>query len=159
MGALANRWLARRIGLGKTILGSSLTQSLLRMLLPAAALLAVAGPLFLGIGQLVGDAAGTISEVNKVTVRQGLTPDALLGRVNSTMNLAGASLGPLGALAGGFVGEKLGVPAALLISAVGTLLANGWLISSPIQHIRTASDIRPLPPTGSQSAFPGGAGL
>jgi hypothetical protein len=74
------------------------------------------------------------------------------------MNLVGAGLSPLGALAGGFLGEKLGVPAALLVSAVGAILANGWLIFSPIPRVRTTFDISPLPPTGSQAAFPGGAG-
>jgi predicted MFS family arabinose efflux permease len=127
LGALANRTLSRRIGLGNTLVGSALTQSALRLLLPAAALLPVAGPLFLALGQLFGDAAGTIADVNEITVRQTLTPDHLLGRVNSTMNLVGASFGPLGALAGGFIGESLGVPAALLISAIGTVAANAWL--------------------------------
>jgi predicted MFS family arabinose efflux permease len=117
VGALASRPLARRIGLGKTLLGSSLTQSLPRMLLPAAALLPVAGPLFLGIGypRLCR---------NRLRHQRGhcaARPDARCpcGAGNSTMNLVGAGLSPLGALAGGFLGEKLGVPAALLVSAVG----------------------------------------
>ncbi len=135
LGALANSSLVHRWGLGKTILSSALTSSMLRLLLPAAALLPIAGPIFLGIGQLFGDAAWTVADINEVTVRQSLTPDALLGRVNSTMNLIGASFGPLGALAGGFLGERLGIPSALLVSAAGGLLATTWLLASPVRGI------------------------
>ncbi|MCX6026836.1 MAG: MFS transporter [Chloroflexi bacterium] len=87
--ALASRPLARRIGLGKTLLGSPLTQSLPRMLLPGAALLPVAGPLFLGIGY----------------------PRLCRNRLRHQRG-----------------------------------------------HCAASFDISPLPPTGSQAAFPGGAG-
>lgn len=134
LGALANRSLVRRWGLGGTILGGAVVQSVLRFLLPLAALMPGLGLLFLGLGQLFGDSAGTITEINEVTMRQSLIPANLLGRVNSTMNLIGASFGPLGALAGGFLGERLGVPATLLVSASGGLLATVFLIASPIRY-------------------------
>jgi predicted MFS family arabinose efflux permease len=134
LGALANRSLVRRWGLGRIILGGAAVQSVLRFLLPLAALMPGLGLLFLGLGQLIGDGARTVTEINEVTMRQNLTPDYLLGRVNSTMNLIGASFGPLGALAGGFLGERLGVPATLLVSATGGLLATVFLIASPIRY-------------------------
>jgi MFS family permease len=137
LGALANRCIVHRWGLGRTILGGALSSSVLRLLLPAAALVPVAGPLFLGIGQLFGDAGWTVADINEITVRQSLTPDALLGRVNSTMNLIGASFGPLGALAGGFLGERMGIPATLLVSAAGGLLATTLLLASPVGGIGT----------------------
>jgi predicted MFS family arabinose efflux permease len=135
LGALANRPLVQRWGLGRIILGGAFLRSALGFLLPASALVPGAGPLFLGLGQLFGDAAATVTEVNEITVRQSLTPDYLLGRVNSTMNLIAASFGPLGALAGGLLGERLGIPATLLVCAAGGLLAALWLFASPVRGI------------------------
>jgi len=73
-----------------------------------------------------------------------------MGRVDSTMKLVGASFGPLGAQAGGFVGAALGVPAALLINATGMVAANIWLFFSPMRHVRTASASATLASLGRQ---------
>jgi len=73
-----------------------------------------------------------------------------MGRVDSTMRHVGASYGPLGAQAGGFVGEALGVPAALLINATAMVAAAVWLFLSPLGHIRSASASATLASLGRQ---------
>jgi hypothetical protein len=50
--------------------------------------------------QLFGDSFQTVYMINSVSLRQGVTPDRLLGRVNASMELLTAGIGPLGALVG-----------------------------------------------------------
>lgn len=52
-----------------------------------------------------------------MTLLQRLTPNRLLGRVNGATSTLAFGLMPLGALAGGFVGERLGLPLVFLGAA------------------------------------------
>ncbi|MEZ4664170.1 MAG: hypothetical protein R2911_42110 [Caldilineaceae bacterium] len=76
----------------------------------------------------------TFYNVGQVSLRQSITPDHLLGRMNATLNFAVAGLIPLGALLGGFAGEWIGLRPTLLISAGGEFLAIGWLLFSPVRN-------------------------
>ncbi len=56
-----------------------------------------------------------------VSLRQRVTPDGMLGRVNSAYRLFAWGTRPIGALAGGLLGQLLGLRAVFLISAVVAL--------------------------------------
>lgn len=69
----------------------------------------------------------TIGNVVSQSLRQRLVPGVLLGRVGGAGRTLSLGLMPLGALLGGLVGERAGLPAAFL-GAVGlSLLACGYL--------------------------------
>lgn len=55
--------------------------------------------------------------VTQTTIRQAITPPALMGRVAATIQFAIYGVRPLGALAGGAVGGWLGLEAALWLAA------------------------------------------
>jgi hypothetical protein len=74
---------------------------------------------------------------NDMSLRQGLTPDALLGRVNGTMRAANRTMGAVGALAGGTAATLLGERPALVIVVCIFAAAFMIAIASPL---RTASD-------------------
>lgn len=59
----------------------------------------------------------TLSSVVTVGLRQQIVPGQLLGRVNSVFRMLGWGLMPLGALAGGFVAQEMGLRAPFLIAA------------------------------------------
>ena len=61
--------------------------------------------------------------VTTVSLRQQLTPDRLLGRINSCYRLLAWGVAPLGALAGGAMGSLLGLRAVFIASTVISLLA------------------------------------
>ncbi len=64
--------------------------------------------------------------INFLALRQAVTPEPLLGRMTSTMRwLILIPAGP-GALAGGYVGEHLGLRYAMGIGGIGALLLAGW---------------------------------
>jgi hypothetical protein len=47
-----------------------------------------------------------------------------------------AGVGPLGALLSGALAETIGVRETLFVATAGVLLSTGWLIASPIRHVR-----------------------
>jgi len=87
------------------------------------------------IGQLCGDALQDIYMITQTSLRQGLTLDRLLGRVNTSIQLLVMGVAPLGALVGGGLAEVIGARATLLVASTGIVLATGWVISSPIRSI------------------------
>ena len=96
--------------------------------------------------QVLGDGCYTVYEINQVSLRQSITPGRLLGRVNAGMKLSGQAAMLIGALAGGLLGETVGLRGTLVIAANGVLLAALWLLISPVRTLReTLPEIAPLP--------------
>jgi len=89
------------------------------------------------LGQVGFGLGLTIFQVGQVSLRQSITPDHLLGRMNATLNVATAALIPIGALLGGFAGEWFGLRTALLLAVIGELSAVLWLLRSPIRALNT----------------------
>ncbi|HXW63610.1 MAG TPA: MFS transporter [Burkholderiaceae bacterium] len=115
--------LARRIGPGPAlVLGIALCAVgwLLLALAPAGALGVIAFTLMLtcfGVGAV-------FLFINFLALRQAVTPAPLLGRMTTTMRWLILLPGPPGALLGGWLGEHLGLQAAMGFSGgVGLLLA------------------------------------
>jgi predicted MFS family arabinose efflux permease len=74
----------------------------------------------------------TLIFVNFLSLRQAVTPEPLLGRMTSTMRwliLIGA--GP-GALAGGYIGEHVGLRASLGAAGAGAVLLTVFACRSPV---------------------------
>ena len=63
-----------------------------------------------------------------VSLRQLLTPSAMLGRVNATTRLLSWGALPLGALLGGAVGEMIGIRPTMVVSALGSILVVAWVL-------------------------------
>ena len=98
------------------------------------------------IGALAGlmaiNGAGTaLSSVLLITVRQLRTPDAILGRVNATMRTVTYGTIPLGALAGGVVGDWVGARTGLLIGAALCLGTVVWVACSPLRTITRIDEL------------------
>ena len=62
-----------------------------------------------------------ISNIVMVSMRQRITPDRLLGRINSGYRLIAWGTIPLGAAAGGLLGQVFGVRAVFISMAVVSL--------------------------------------
>lgn len=88
-----------------------------------------------------GGVGTAVSNVLLITIRQLRTPDALLGRVNATMRTVTYGTIPLGALAGGLMGDWIGIRPALLVGAVLCLSTIVWVALSPLRGIRRLGDL------------------
>lgn len=119
--SLAGDRISRRIGPGPClVLGFAITGSGWAMLsLAPVGALGVAA--FAGMLCLFGVGAVLVF-INFLALRQAVTPEPMLGRMTSTMRwLTLLPAGP-GALLGGWLGEHLGLRAALAFAGVGSLL-------------------------------------
>lgn len=140
-GVVASR-VAARFGYGAAVGGGGVLMAAASMLVPFAG-----GPLPLIVVPLV--AAATVAgfgrvvfEVARVALSQAAVPDHMLGRVFGTQNTVIMATLPFGAVAGGAVGDLIGLRATLALDAAGMLVAMLPLILS---GVRSQRDL-PAPP-------------
>jgi MFS family permease len=137
LGSLAGSVLAapalRRLGAKATLIVGFALGGAFQGLVPLAHGSVVQAGLFLLTAQIIGDALMTMAFVNDVSLRQLLVPDRLLGRVSATVNVLGVAAMPIGALAGGVVGQFASPRAALAAGAIGFSLAAFWVVVAPIR--------------------------
>jgi MFS family permease len=98
---------------------------------PTALAAAILGLAFVGNGFGLG-----LSNVLAVSLRQAVTPDRLLGRMNASYRFLTYGAVPIGALLGGALGELLGLRAAVAVGAVGSLLTVPWVLARPLPGLR-----------------------
>lgn len=134
-GALLAERVPQRVGFGPTLVGALVVVPLATLLIPLAD-----GPLPAVLTMLlaaqIGDVALAIFSINELSLRQAVTPDHLLGRVNSCMRLIETGVGPVGALLGGALGALIGLRATMVVGAAGMLLAGVWLGLSQVRALR-----------------------
>ena len=134
LGALIGGRLAKAIGIGPTIVVSAALAGLAAFAVPLAPQddpfwVLVIGGLFFGFGVVVYN-------VNQVGLRQAITPDRMLGRMNATMRLIVWGTIPIGALIGGILGATIGLQSALWVSAIGASLSFLPVLFSPVRSLR-----------------------
>lgn len=112
-------------------------------LAPLATSAGVIGVSLLVAQQFVSDPAWTILDINTVSLRQAVTADEALGRVNATFRVGDVGGQMVGTLVGGYVGDAFGARAALWVGVAALLVAAVWLAVSPVRNLRSL-------PTGEQ---------
>ncbi len=136
LGALVAAPLARRLGLGPTIVASQVLTGISRLLIPLAMGPKPAVVATLMAGEFLLGLARPVFNINQVSLRQRITPDRLQGRMNATMRFIMWAFTPAGALLGGLLGEAIGLRKTMLIAALGVLLAFLWALLSPLRALR-----------------------
>ncbi len=127
---------ARRFGIGATMIGSAVVSNAGTLLIPLAT-----GPqwtvlLLLGAGFFLRGLGMTGCNVQVYAIRQAIIPDRLQGRANATYQLLTHGFIPVGALLGGFLGERIGLHPTMLLSASGLFFSWLWLFFSPARSLR-----------------------
>src|SRR5438132_866747 len=135
LGAVTANRLANRIGIGRAIvvgiLAGSLSSFGVVLATPQFAFVFLTAMVFVG-------ALGTLwYNINQVSLRQSLVPVRIQGRLNATMRFLVWGTLPIGSLLGGALGEIIGVYPAIVLAAVGGLLAIPWVFFSPVRHLMT----------------------
>lgn len=162
LGALFVEPVTRRLGLGPTLAGALLVGALGELCIPLAGGTVLLATAVLALGEVLVRSSDWVFEVNFAALRQGLTPDRLRGRVHATVRVFTAGLVPLGAFAGGLLGEAIGLRPTVLLGAAGVLLAFLWVVLSPVRSLRSLPEdtvpTEPRPPedptTGASGARP-----
>jgi len=74
--------------------------------------------------------------ISSTTLRQTVTPPALLGRVSALFLTVNAGVRPLGAALGGLVGSAWGEPASLWLALAGFALQAGVIAASKVRGLQ-----------------------
>ncbi len=135
VGAFLAGWAAQRFGLGPTIIGSAALWFAGFLLPLASGSFWVAVPLLVA-WMFMFSIAGTVYNINQVSLRQAITPHRLQGRMNASMRFLVWGTMPIGSVIGGFLGEIIGLRPTLWVGAVGGSLAFLWVFFSPVRHLR-----------------------
>lgn len=135
VGGLVAERAARRFGVGRAIVGGLALGGGAQMLI-----LLARGPVALNLALLLlaqaADIGLAVYFINEVSLRQTITPDRLLGRVNASAGFLMAGAGLIGALLGGALGQAAGLRVTMAAGLVGMLLSSLWLVFSPVRSLR-----------------------
>jgi len=138
IGAVTATRLAKRFGIGRTLIGLAAANGWASLLIPlASGSLAIP---FLVAAQLLSGFCAVAANVNGISLVQAITPDRLLGRMNASRRFVVWGVFPLGGLAGGLLGSNLGIRQAIWIGAVGGSVAFVPLLFSSVRLVATTED-------------------
>jgi MFS family permease len=141
LGAFFADQVAKQLGPGPAIICGTTLGCLSQAVIPLTHGPVLIQMVLLICAQCIRGIGTPIYSINQLSVRQMLTPDWVLGRVNASRRFIVFGISPIGALIGGALGELIGLRLTLVAATAVMLCALLWLISSPL---RTLSE-PPLP--------------
>ncbi len=135
LAALTANKISARLGVGRTIIATSILGGPMFLLIPFAphgnAALAVLVP-----AALLGGFTGVIYNIAQVSLRQAITPERIQGRMNAVMRFIVWGTIPLGSLTGGGLASWVGLKETLIISGAGCCLPFLPVLFSPVRSVR-----------------------
>ncbi|WP_329260215.1 MFS transporter [Streptomyces sp. NBC_01478] len=136
LGAVASPAIARRIGIGRSIVAGAVLYPA-----PIALIAAATGPTWtrlgtLGAAEFLSAFGVMLLDVNLNSLQTSVVPDGLRSRVAGAYNTVNYGVRPLGALIGGELATLMGLRVTLVVAAVGGAMSAVWLVASPIPGIR-----------------------
>jgi MFS family permease len=141
VGALIGSRIAARVGIGHTIVGAALAFSPATLLVPLAS--HDTALVLIGLGGFIGSCASTVYNINQVSLRQAITPEPMLGRMNATMRFIVWGTIPIGQVIGGLVATQFGVVTAIWLGAIGELFTFLPVFFSPVRTLERIPDPEP----------------
>ncbi|UQS26332.1 MFS transporter [Amycolatopsis thermalba] len=151
LGALTAGFWTRVIGQARAIWLVPLTTWPLQLLLPLSQ---PGWSVALGVAGLVASGYGiVVYNVAQVSYRQAICPDRLLGRMNATVRFVVWGTMPLGGLAGGGLGELIGVRPTVWAGCSLMAVTMLPVLLSPLRKMRDLP-VSPPSPTTADPADP-----
>jgi MFS family permease len=138
----ANR-VASRFGVGRTIVGSVAITGPVALLVPISS--HDSALILMSISGLVGGWGNVVYNVNQVSLRQTITPERMLGRMNATMRFIVWGTIPIGQIIGGLLATVFGVTTAIWVGSILGLFAFLPVFFSPVRSLRTMPEPEPEP--------------
>ena len=146
-GAVVSGRVVARFGLGPTIVGTAILASLAWLSIPLAP---VSNPLpVVVVGALTGPFFGTMFNLNQLSLRQAITPERLMGRMNAVVRFMYWGTMPVGSFAGGALATTIGIRPTLFVGIAGGTLAFVPLLATSLVRLRAIPDeVDELQPAG-----------
>jgi MFS family permease len=136
-GSILTTRLTAGVGMGPTLILMQALTGIARLLVPLAMGSLSQVVAMLMCSQFLLGAVRATFNVTQLSLRQTVIPASTMGRVNATIGFILWGFTPLGALAGGYLGEHLGVRPTLWIAASGVLLSTGFVLFSRLRSQMT----------------------
>jgi MFS family permease len=146
VGAVLASRIAGRIGTGRTIAVGAVLFSAPYALIPLASGPDWAKGAVLASVEAVGGFAIMIFDINLNALQTAVVHDDLRSRASGAFSTLNYGIRPLGALAGGALGDLIGIRPTLVLAAIGGALSVLWLIGSPILATQTIENLQPVAP-------------
>lgn len=145
-GALISRALVRRLGLGRTLITTSMLSLACALFIPLAGTSATGGSFALIVGclvahQLLSDGFSVAFVIQAVTLRQTVLPRETLGRANAAIHVVTSGMLPIAAVIAGVIAEVAGTRFAIWVGVLVGLVAP--LLLWPLRRLRE------MPPSAS----------
>ena len=137
LGSTITGWLGRRIGIGPTYILGCILFPLPLVLVPAAAGPAVLVLAFLFAARFGSGLGVMVLDISIGSIFAALIPHHLRARVSGAFTVVNYGVRPVGSLAGGFLGNAIGLRPTLWIATVGAVAGFLWLLPSPMPRLRT----------------------
>jgi MFS family permease len=152
VGAASAQAIGERLGVGHALMAACGMFTVTTLLIAVAP---VAMPIpFLVVSGLLQGPAVMVINVNALSLRQAVTPDHLLGRVNATGRWIAWGTIPLGALVGGLLATAIGLRETIAISSIGGLIAVGLMAASPLRSLREIPSLADASAGAAESGLP-----
>ena len=139
--SLGGAWLANRVellgGLGRALAVSVVLRTFGMLTMPLAGGVTWAGYGFLIAGQLITDPFWTLYNIHDVSIRQSITPEHVQGRMFANFKFLEFGAALLGAVAGGLLGQLVGLRETLFISVGLSGVGAVALLASPVVRLKT----------------------
>jgi MFS family permease len=134
--------LSRVIGVGRTIAMGAVLFSAPFAFIPLAG-----GPVWsraatLALVEFVSAFGVMCFDVPLNALMTAVTPDPVRSRVVGAFSTVNYGIRPAGAIAGGLLGDAIGIGPTMVLAAIGGALAFGWLLPSPIVSTRSVDDVQ-----------------
>jgi predicted MFS family arabinose efflux permease len=139
LGSIVAGRLVERMGIGPVLIGSQALTGVARLLIPLADGPLVVIAALLAVSEFLLGAMRAIFNITQISLRQTVIETAYQGRVNATIAFVLWAFTPIGALAGGYLGNAIGLNATLWIAASGVLAATAIAYFSALRTTRTVA--------------------
>ena len=133
VGAITATRFAARFGVGKAIVGSVVLGAPTSLLIPLAS--HDTALLLIGAAGFLTSWASVVFNVNQISLRQAITPEPMLGRMNATMRFIIWGTIPIGQILGGLIATAFGTIIAIWVGAIGEMFVFLPLFLSPVRTL------------------------
>ena len=137
IGAAITTTISRRIGIGPAFIVSCLLFPAPLLLVPLAPQHHSVALVLLFLAEFGSGMGVMILDISVGSLFAAVIPDQLRARVAGAYRTINYGVRPLGAIAGGLLGQAIGLPATLWIATAGALLNILWTLPGPLRHLRT----------------------
>jgi MFS family permease len=141
LGAFTASRFADGVGVGRAIVASAFLAAPTTLLIPLAT--RETALLLMGGGGILSGWANVVYNVNQVSLRQSITPEPVLGRMNATMRFIVWGTIPIGQIIGGVIATVFGTIVGIWVGAIGGLFVFLPVLFSPVRKLRRIEDAQP----------------